>query len=93
MMPPSPPTRTLKRATSDNLALVPASLLPFKAAWQRLANELPIGSTLIILPPSESPRSEALERIRTSFEAMGRSVKILPASEVTGGRQLRLLVG
>src|SRR4051794_8587430 len=47
MTPPSPPPRSLKRAKFDNLALVPASLLPFKATWQQLANELPTGSTLI----------------------------------------------
>ena len=93
MTPPSPPPRSLQRAKFDNLALVPASLLPFKATWQQLANELPAGSTLIILPTSTSPRGEALERIRASFEAMGRSVRILPASEVTRSRQLRLLVG
>ena len=93
MTTPVPPPRTLKRAKFDNLALVPASLLPFKATWQRMANELPIGSTLIILPASTSPRTEALERIKSSFEAMGRSVRILTASEVTKVRQLRLLVG
>jgi hypothetical protein len=93
MTPPSPPPRSLKRAKFDNLALVPASFLPFKATWQQLANELPTGSTLIILPASTSPRSEALERIRASFEAIGRSVRVLPASEVTRSRRLRLLVG
>ena len=87
------PPRTLKRAKFDNLALVPASLLTYKATWQQLANELPVGSTLITLPASASPRSEALERIKASFEATGRSVKILPASEITESRQLRLLVG
>jgi hypothetical protein len=93
MTTPSPPPAALKRAKFDNLALVPASLLPFKATWQQMANELPIGSTLIVLPASTSPRSEALERIRSSFEAMGRSVRILPASEITKARQLQLLVG
>ena len=93
MTTPVPSPRALKRAKFDNLALVPASLLPFKVTWQRMANELPTGSTLIILPASTSPRTEALERIKSSFEAMGRSVRILPASEVTKVRQLRLLVG
>ncbi len=93
MMPPSPLPGTLKRAKFDNLALVPASLLPFKAAWQQIANELPIGSTLIILPSSGSPHSEAMERIAASFEERGRAVKILPASEITKVRQFGLLVG
>ena len=93
MTPPSPPPRTPKRATFDNLVLLPASLLPFKVTWQRITNELPTGSILIILPVSASPHGEALERIKASFEATGRSVKMLPASEITKARQLRLLVG
>jgi hypothetical protein len=31
----------------DNAVLVPASLLPFKAHWQRLANDLPPGEILL----------------------------------------------
>jgi hypothetical protein len=37
----------------DNLALVPASLLPFKAQYQHLANTLPKGDILIILPATD----------------------------------------
>jgi hypothetical protein len=40
MTPASPPPRALPRARFDSLALVPASLLPFKVTWQRMANEL-----------------------------------------------------
>jgi hypothetical protein len=72
---------------------VPASLLPFKATWQRIADELPTGSILIILLAPASPHREALERIKASFEATGRAVTTLPASEITKVRQLRLLVG
>ena len=93
MTPASPPPRDLTRAPFDSLALVPASLLPFKVTWQRLASELPTGSILLIVPDSRSPRSDVLEQIKASFEATGRAVKILPASEITKVRQLRLLVG
>jgi len=92
MMSPSPPSRALKRARFDNLALVPAALLPFKATWQQIADDLPMGSILIILPASASSHRDALERIKTSFEGTGRMVKTLPASEITTARQLRLLV-
>lgn len=47
------PPLGLRRAKLDNLALVPASLLPFKAKWQRLANDLPEGNILIILPETK----------------------------------------
>ena len=93
MMPPTPLPRTLTRAKVDNLVLVPASLLPFKAAWQQIANELPTGSALIILSSSNNPHSQAAEKIVASFEALGWAVTTLPASEITKRRQLRLLVG
>jgi len=89
----APPPPAVRRAKLDNLALVPASLLPYKAQWQQLANELPSGSTLIILPSPGSPHGKALERIAASFEERGWAVKILPASEITKVRQLGLLVG
>ena len=42
------PPRVLRKAQLDNLALVPASLLPFKEQYQQIANELPHGVSLII---------------------------------------------
>ena len=46
------PLRALSRCGVkwDNVALVPASLLPFKADWQRVANDMPHGDILIVLP-------------------------------------------
>jgi hypothetical protein len=93
MMPPTPLPGTLQRTRFDALVLVPASLLSFKAQWQQMANELPVGSALIVLPSPDSRQREAVERIAASFEAMGRAVKTLPASEITKLGQLRLLVG
>jgi hypothetical protein len=48
----SRPPRSLRRPTVhlDNVAVVPASLLPFRAHWQNVANELPDGEILIVLP-------------------------------------------
>jgi hypothetical protein len=34
----------------DNVALVPANLLPFKREYQEIANGLPQGGILIVLP-------------------------------------------
>ena len=63
----------------DNLALVPASLLPFKAQWQALANSLPTGSILICLPPTDSPQRKALETVAMLLRADGYNVTTLPA--------------
>jgi hypothetical protein len=76
------PPRALRRAKLDNLALVPGSLLAFKEAWQKLANELPEGTTLIILPKDSSPR-KTLERVSSLMQAKGRPIRTLPAERFT----------
>jgi hypothetical protein len=75
------------------VALVPASLLPFKLQWQQIADELPSGSALIVVPSPGSSQSDTAEKIAASFEARGWSVNLLPASEITTVRQLHPLVG
>jgi hypothetical protein len=42
----------------DNLALVPASLLPHRTTYQRLANQLPAGAVLVVLPTEPSPERQ-----------------------------------
>jgi hypothetical protein len=44
----SEPPERLKKARLDNIALVPASLLPLKGTYQVLANRLPTGSVLVV---------------------------------------------
>jgi hypothetical protein len=46
--------RAVRHAKLDNLALVPASLLLYKDPYQQLANDLPTGNILIILPEKEN---------------------------------------
>lgn len=65
----------LKAAKLDNLVLLPASQLPFKDDWQQLANELPLGSTLIVLPEQESAQRRVLKTVAHRLEAQGRSVR------------------
>jgi hypothetical protein len=75
----TPPPRAVRRAKLDNLALVPASLLPYKDQWQQLANELPAGATLIVLPSSGSRQRLTLETVVSGLRAKGRAVATLPA--------------
>ena len=57
---PSPSWRRGLRALQrpqvrlDNIALVPAHLLPRKAAYQAIANALPRGDILLVLPSADS---------------------------------------
>jgi hypothetical protein len=45
--------------TVDNITLVPASLLPFKARYEKLARTLPAG-TMLLVPPRRQPQQRRL---------------------------------
>ncbi len=76
----APPPKTLRRAgvRLDNLAIVPASLLPRRASYQAYANRLPRGQVLIIVPRSSPTSRKVLARVAASLEANGRRVRTLP---------------
>jgi hypothetical protein len=61
----------------DNLTLVPASLLQRKADYEALANELPRGEVLLVLPPADSPERTTMQRLAQLFRAKGRPVTVL----------------
>ena len=61
----------------ENLTLVPASLLPRKADYEAIANALPRGEVLLVLPPPGSPERETMQRVAQLFRAKGRHVTIL----------------
>src|SRR5690348_9943821 len=71
------PPRQLRKARLDNIALVPASLLPLKGTYQPLANTLPKGSVLVV--QSQSARQKKiLERVTAFLRTHGRQVITLP---------------
>jgi len=61
----------------DNLTLVPASLLPRKADYEALADRLPRGEVLLVLPPPGSPERVTLQRVAQLFRGKGRHVTVL----------------
>ncbi len=71
----------------DNIALVPASLLPRKAEYQALANQLPQGEILLVLPADTRERA-AVQRVAQLFRAKGRHVTVLTEERLqSSGRQ------
>ena len=76
------PPRTVRQGKLDNIALVPASLLPQKARYQALANGLPRGDVLMVLPSASLAGRKFLEQTAKLFEAKGRHVLILAVREV-----------
>ena len=61
----------------DNIALVPAHLLPRKAEYQAIANQLPAGDILLVLPAPDSREHSTMQRIAQLFRAKGRRVTVL----------------
>jgi predicted DNA-binding WGR domain protein len=68
----------------ENVALVPASLMPHKQRYQALANDLPAGSILVVLPEEDSPERRLLEQTADRFRAKGHPVAVLTADQVLG---------
>ena len=76
------PPRALRRVRPDNVALVPANLLPFKAVYQQIANDLPAGATLIVLPKAHGKPGHALGNVAHLLAARGHQVSVVSASRL-----------
>jgi hypothetical protein len=62
----------------DNVVLAPASLLAFKAQWQKLANSLPHGGVLVVLP-ALARHSAILEHVAEELRKIGWKVATVSA--------------
>lgn len=74
------PPRALRKARLDNIALVPASLLPLRGTYQPLANTLPQGSILLV---QSQRHREILENVTVFLRTHGRAVFTLPLEKIT----------
>src|SRR5947199_3815656 len=75
-----PPVR-LKKARLDNIALVPASLLPLKETYMSLANTYPTGSVLCI--QGTQRQQKIMAKVTSFFRDHGRSVITMPMERIT----------
>jgi hypothetical protein len=73
----TPPPRAIRKVKLDNLVLVPASLLPFKAEYQAIANQEAAGTTLVVVPLSDTPYRRRIRELAERMVANGRRIKIL----------------
>ncbi len=62
----------MRRFHSDNLTMVPASELPFRKEWQDIANGLPAGAVLFVVPALETASKKTMREIAARFRAQGR---------------------
>ena len=83
----APPGSLRRRAVPpDRLALVPASLLPWKAQWQAIANGLPAGAALAVVPVGGFRLRQILRRLVPALRARGRRVTAVPAARLAPPR-------
>jgi hypothetical protein len=75
------PPRALLRAKLDNIAIVPASMLPLKALWQKVANQLPQGGVLLCHSPKNARQTKLLERVEKVLKQQGYAVMNLPTEQ------------
>jgi hypothetical protein len=63
----------------DNVALVPGNLLPFKNEYQEIANGLPQGGILIVLPQEQGSR-RAFEQTAAQLKQQGKAITTITAT-------------
>ena len=81
------PPRAVRHATKDNLALVPGSLLPQKVIYQHIANALPRGAVLIVLPMDRPVQKQAMLDVAKQLGKQGLQVSVLPEAELARNRR------
>jgi hypothetical protein len=76
------PPKALLKARLDNIAIVPASMLPFQKTLQELINTLPQGA-VFLCHAAENPRQrKLLERVEEAFRKQGHAVMNLSMEQI-----------
>jgi hypothetical protein len=75
------PPEALKKARLDNIALVPASLLPLKNTYKSIANNLPRGSVLCV--PATHRQRTIIESVTRYFRDHGHTAITVPLERIT----------
>ena len=79
------PPRAIRKATLENIAIVPASMLPFKETVEQLLSELPPGGVILCHAQANTRQRQLLERVGQRFKAQGHAVVNLPMERIAGG--------
>jgi hypothetical protein len=72
------PPKALLRARLDNIAIVPASMLPLKKTVQELLSGLPPGAVFLCHSQENVRQRKLLERVGETFRQHGHAVVNLP---------------
>jgi hypothetical protein len=76
------PPQALLRARLDNIAIVPASMLPLPQTLKEQVNTLPKGGVFLCYAQGNSRQQKILARVEETFREHGHVVRSLSLREV-----------
>jgi hypothetical protein len=76
------PPKALLQARLDNIAIVPASMLPLTQTLKEKVNTLPKGGVFLCYAKENSRQRKLLERVGETFREHGYAVKSMSVGEV-----------
>src|SRR5262245_20963878 len=76
------PPQALLKARLDNIAIVPASMLPLTQTLKEKVNTLPQGGVFLCYAQENSRQRKILERVEETFREHGHVVRSLSMREV-----------
>jgi hypothetical protein len=76
------PPKALLKARLDNIAIVPASMLPLTPILKEKMNTLPKGGVFLCYARENSRQRKILERVGETFREQGHAVTSMSVGEV-----------
>jgi hypothetical protein len=76
------PPKAILKARIDNIAIVPASMLPLTNILKERVNTLPKGGVFLCYAQENSRQRKILERVGETFREHGHTVRSLSMGEV-----------
>ena len=76
------PPKALLKARLDNIAIVPASMLPLQETLQALIHTLPQGAVFLCHAEENTRQRKVLERVEETFREQGHVVKKMSIEQV-----------
>ena len=76
------PPKVLLKARLDNIAIVPASMLPLAETLKEKVSTLPQGAVFLCYAEKNSRQRKILARVEETFREHGHAVKSMSVAEV-----------
>jgi hypothetical protein len=76
------PPKAILNARLDNIAIVPASMLPLPQMLKEKVNTLPKGGVFLCYAKENTRQKKILERVEETFREHGHAVKSMSVGEV-----------